>query len=464
MSETPTTVSSGLTDASVTSASVRKVSTGRGRLFEHVEWMVTWFAKGGLATVDQGLFAGAHFALNILLARWLAPAEYGAFAVAYSVFFLMSTIHGALFCEPMLIFGSGRYFQQRRNYLGIVLRGHWALTVPAGIAVFLVAAALRGLLSPIVDRALMTAGLALPLLLLMWITRRAFYIDLRPGLAAAGSGVYFACLLGVVWWLHAASTLTPATALAAMGAAGLLGGGLQVVWLLQQRSQAADGLSTLGVAGKHWAYGRWALGSALAAWVPLNVYYLVLPAWFGLQEAGALKALVNLANPMGHSLVALGMLVPPVLARHRDRGGLQLVRKTVRRATAMFLMLAGVYFVVVWVFRVQIIHLLYGGKYLQYSNLPVLLIALVPVATAFTVPFGSALRAWERPDLAFWGYLTAAGLALSLGIYLAATWGVVGALSGYLASYGAVAIVFSFFYRRIGSESKVGGKCERLPF
>jgi O-antigen/teichoic acid export membrane protein len=452
MNETPTPAPSAIPETGLTSAWVREEIGRGGRLAARVEWLAAWGAKGGLATMDQGLFAGAHFALNILLARWLAPAEYGAFAVAYSVFALAAAIHGALLCEPMVIFGSGRYFEKRRSYLGIVLRGHWAMTVPAGLTLFLVAFLLRGLFSPLVDRALWAVGLALPLMLLMWFTRRAFYIELRPGRAAAGSAVYFGSLLAVVWWLHAASVLTSAAAIAGMGLAALLAGGLQLAWLRPRHVHIPGGPVPRGVVGEHWAYGRWALGSAVAAWVSLNIYYLVLPAWFGLKEAGVMKALMNLANPMGHSLVALGMLVPPVLLRHRERGGLGLVRQTVGRVTGLFLTMAGIYFVVLWVFRVEVIHLLYDGKYLEYSNLPVLLMALAPLATACSVPVGSALRALERPDYVFWGYVAGTILAVSVGMRLAATWGVTGALAGYLASFGAQVGVFWFFYRRLGRE------------
>ena len=30
-----------------------------------------WIQKGGLTVLDQGLFSGANFLVNILLARWL---------------------------------------------------------------------------------------------------------------------------------------------------------------------------------------------------------------------------------------------------------------------------------------------------------------------------------------------------------------------------------------------------------
>ena len=37
------------------------------------ERLSRWARKGSLAVLDQGLFSGANFLVNILLARWLEP-------------------------------------------------------------------------------------------------------------------------------------------------------------------------------------------------------------------------------------------------------------------------------------------------------------------------------------------------------------------------------------------------------
>src|SRR5580704_16536472 len=41
----------------------------------------TWGWLSALSLVDQGLTSGASFGVNLLLARWMAPEVYGAFAV-----------------------------------------------------------------------------------------------------------------------------------------------------------------------------------------------------------------------------------------------------------------------------------------------------------------------------------------------------------------------------------------------
>ncbi|MDR7400087.1 MAG: hypothetical protein QN144_12370, partial [Armatimonadota bacterium] len=68
-----------------------------------------WASRGLWAVADQGLFSGANFVVNVLLARWLSPAEYGAFAVALSIFYLLAGFHSAVLTEPMMVFGAGRY-------------------------------------------------------------------------------------------------------------------------------------------------------------------------------------------------------------------------------------------------------------------------------------------------------------------------------------------------------------------
>src|SRR5215471_6630635 len=45
-----------------------------------------WAVRGGVSILQQGLFAGSHFVVNVLLARWLPPRSYGALALAYSFF------------------------------------------------------------------------------------------------------------------------------------------------------------------------------------------------------------------------------------------------------------------------------------------------------------------------------------------------------------------------------------------
>src|SRR5437764_4410987 len=92
-----------------------------------------WAGKGVLAVADQALFAGGNFLVNVLLARWMTPSEYGAFALAYAVFLLFAALHAAVLVEPMMVFGSGKYAGRPHDYFTILIRGHFMVIVPASL-------------------------------------------------------------------------------------------------------------------------------------------------------------------------------------------------------------------------------------------------------------------------------------------------------------------------------------------
>ena len=74
-----------------------------------LEPALPWVKKGSFAILDQALFSGANFLINILLARWLPPEDYGAFAVALSIYYLLLNLHTAVSTESMMVFGAGKY-------------------------------------------------------------------------------------------------------------------------------------------------------------------------------------------------------------------------------------------------------------------------------------------------------------------------------------------------------------------
>jgi O-antigen/teichoic acid export membrane protein len=311
------------------------VSSRREQLLASVKGWLPWVGKGSLAITDQGLFASSNFLLNVLLARWLAPADYGAFALAYSVLLLIGVFHTALLTAPMLVFGPGKYRERFPGYLGILLRGHFAVMLPSAALLAAAAFLVGWLYSPGIEPAFLALAVAAPFVLLLWLLRRAFYVRLNPGWAAAGGGVYLLILLASALTLRAAGRLTPATGFLAMATASLIACLLLLVRL--GPIIATDRATVRAVAADHWRYGKWVAAAAGPYWVTDNIYFLVLPVWAGLAEAGGLKALLNLAMPALHGIAALGVLLLPILVRDRERGGPGAMKRTMKLALALFL-------------------------------------------------------------------------------------------------------------------------------
>jgi O-antigen/teichoic acid export membrane protein len=392
-----------------------------------------WVSKGSLAILDQGLFASSNFLLNVLLARWLAPADYGAFALACSVLLLLGVLHSAILIEPMLVFGPGKYRERFPEYLGILLRGHFALMLPGALLLAATALLIGRIYSPVVERAFLALAMAGPFILLLWLLRRAFYVWLKPGWAAIGGGLYLFILLAGALTLRAAGRLTPATGFVTMAAGSLI---TCLLLLLVLRPAMATGSSAIrAVAQDHWRYGKWVAAAAGPGWVTENIYYLILPAWVGLAEAGGLKALINLAQPALQTISALAALLLPALVRDRDLGGARAMKRTIKLSLALFLLGSGCYLALLCGFRLQIFHFLYAGKYAAYAAWPLLLVGLLPVAQSLPSVMGAALRAVEQPRLVFWSSVGSGAVALALGVSLAASLGVGGALVGLVVSY-----------------------------
>ena len=100
----------GLTDLKAESQglAVRRAEGGK---------LAALLRKGSLAVTDQALFSGANFLVNVLLARRLAPEEYGAYSLAYAWFLLCAALHQSLLIEPMMIFGAGKYGDRFLRYV-----------------------------------------------------------------------------------------------------------------------------------------------------------------------------------------------------------------------------------------------------------------------------------------------------------------------------------------------------------
>jgi O-antigen/teichoic acid export membrane protein len=416
---------------------------------------------GGLAILGHGMFAGAHFLMNVLLARWLPPDQYGAFALAYSGFLLFLMLYGACVYEPLIVFGSGRHARRFQEYFGLLARGNVLVLATLSCLMLGSSFLLSRFLPSGVERDFNALALAAPFVLVTFLGRGGCYARMKPGEVAWGGAFYFFALLTAIVMLHLGGRLSGSAAFLVMGLAGLTASAFLLYRLGFGWRGASGTLRMKQVCGDHWSYGRWALASAVVSWFPQNIYYALLPVNTGLEGAAALRALTNLINPVLHTGSALAAVLVPVLVRHHQQGGITRVRTTMRTLAAILIPGSAAYLLILWLGRSMLFQLLYAGKYQEYKTWPLLLTGLVPMTATAAIIVGSALRALEKPELIFWSYAASTLSVIVLGVPLTLHSGVLGATGSLcFSSFVAAAIMAWCFHRAASTQPETSN--ERL--
>jgi O-antigen/teichoic acid export membrane protein len=414
-----------------------------------------WITKGGLAILDQGLISGSNFLIGILLARWLMPEQYGAFALAFSVFLLLSYVYQSFLSEPQAVFSGSSYRGSLRGYLKTLLGIHLILTC-FGVVLLGGAAAIAAVLGKGngLPGALAGIAIASPCILFFWLMRRAFYMNLAPARAAVGAFLYFVLVNGGLFFAYKRSLISPFSAYLLM-AVGALGTGF---FLLSQVKKVLPPDTTTPPTRreawhKHWEYGKWALAVSVVTWIPYYMYYPLVSYFSGMAAAGQLRALMNLSLPMEQTYTALSILFLPYAARVCRENGLSSSGPLVRRITLLFVAGAVLYWAILIPFKARVFHLLYAGKYMEVAHF----IPYVALGTTmWAAAFGPAilLRAIESPDSIFYARLVASALSLAIGVPATKWFGLWGVVwSVVIANFAAFVISMYILRRKSNSVS-----------
>jgi O-antigen/teichoic acid export membrane protein len=404
------------------------------------DWNV--FKKGFWAVADQGLFAGSNCVINVMLARWLSPTEYGEFATAFAAFLALGVIHTSLLTEPMLVYSPDRYRNRHKHYFGTLVYGHLLFSLCASLLLVAGGWYLGRQGQFDLSRALYGFAAAGPFILFLWLMRRTCYGQLNPRRAAMGGILYLVLMMTALAAMHRFTTLTVTLALTIIGFSSLVSG----LWLgfrhVDLRPPAA---LFRDVTVEHLRYGRWATATQLLGFIPVNIYYFLLPKLATVEQSGALRALNNMFMPLLQANTALCMLLLPAFVRTQGTPeGKRLHRWSL-------LILAGsplIYWIFMGSFAHQAVNLVYGGKFLQYSGL-VWILGMQPVIAGMCGVYASLLKARGKVNAVFWGGFVAAVGAVTLGVALTKMYGLAGVCWSIVITYGLHHLTLWLFSRNM---------------
>lgn len=407
-----------------------------------------WGTKSTYSLVDQALTSLTGFCVSFLLARWMAPEVYGAYAIAFAGYLFVCGFHNVIVLEPMSVIGPARHAARLSSYLRLQIVVHAVL-----VGVLAAAVALAGVIvwriepqSPLVG-AILGSGLALPFLLLLWLARRMCYVLRRPLTAILGS---CSCLSFVFLGLYALrhfGLLGPFSAFLLIGGGSFAGSYLVLRQLGMSATRAISGARAawVSVLRENWSYGRWLVGSTVFYSIAGQVQMFLTAAFLGLGAAGILRAMLLPVSVMTQVVTAAGLLVLPGFSYDFGRGSVDRIHQ---KAVLVSCALGGsglCFVVLLGLVAGRAEHLLFAGKYAGYAWLMPIL-ALIPAANGFTTGYSTALRASQKPQFDLLANAIAAPVAVVSALFFIHWWGLAGAAvsmaTGFAVSMGVNCWVF----------------------
>ena len=407
-----------------------------------------WGIRSALSIIDQGLTAAVGFGVNVLLARWLSPDSYGAFAVAFAGFLFISGFFNVLLLEPLTVLGPSRhakrlqaYFREQLVIHAVLVGALSALILAAGLVLWRVIPA-----NPLVG-AVFASGLALPFLLLLWLVRRMCYVLQRPSIAVFGSVFNVSFVFAGLFILRQMNRVSPFTAFSLTG----LGSLFAALLLIRQMGLSKDILATPDATSwrralrENWIYGRWLVGSTVLYSLSSQTQMFLVAAYVGLGAAGILRAMQIPSLVLTQVIAATGLLVLPALSYDFGSGLIERMRRKARLVS--FLLVAGalVFTATLAIFAGSVEHILYGGKYKAYASL-IPLLTLAPAAFGASMGQSMALRASHRPHFDLFANAISAPVGVSSALLFMHWWGLAGAAASMIAGFVAYTAAAYWIY------------------
>lgn len=415
----------------------------------------TWGIRSAASLLDQAFTSGVGLAASILLARWMSPVAYGAFAVAFAAYLFLTVFHNALLLEPTSVIGPARHSQELVPYFRAQLCVHGILVWPLTGAA-LIAAAVFWRIAPAstLPGALAGGGVALPLLLLLWLARRMCYVLQAPSIAVIGSAVYFGLSLAVLLALHFANRVTPANSFLALGVTSLLGAGVifRQAGLTGSPAKAQHSVSWRRALFENWRYGRWLVGSALFYAVATSTPTFFVAGALSLDSAGVLRAMQIPSLVMTQIIASIGLLVLPELSYDFGSGRLAALRRKAICVGIGLGVTALLFTLLLALTDAPVEHIMFDGKYAHFAPM-IALLALIPVVNGFGTSYSMALRACQKPHYDLISNAIAAVVSIFSTVFMVRRFGVFGAAIGLVLSFAAMNAVALIFFVRSGPQS-----------
>jgi len=328
--------------------------------------------RGGLTLADQVLSSGTNFATAIVVARFLGPADYGSYVIAFGAWLVVMGLLRAMVINPFVVKAAALHRDDWRLAAGSAT----GITLSAGVLAGLIIAAIGlffGLDHPF-GLPLFVLACFIPALVLQDFWRFAAFSIASPGMALCNDAIWTlaqAIAFLMIWLLV---RINPAWMIAGWGA-GALAGALFGLWQFQV-------IPSFGHSTFLWLKNN----ASLSGWLGLtNIIYgagtqavsFLIAATVGRAALGGIQSVNNLFGPASLISQASQTIGLPLASKTMAEAGPGAVRRVAFRYSFLLGLCLTSYTILLLIAGPFLLTKIFGEAFAKYYSL------IVPLGLGF---------------------------------------------------------------------------------
>ena len=394
------------------------------------------------ALADQGVVSLGNCATNVLLARSLAVAEFGIFALLLEAMLFLNSLQAALVIYPLSVRGAILDRDGLRRLAGSCLLLTMALALPLGVSVILAGNAVDSLLTGVLCAIALCAGQCQETL------RRAMMAHGGQRRALPADAISYLGQASIVFVLAMTGTLSVNLAFATMALTSIAAVVVQSIQIGPRFSFAPRDIAQTG--HDFWNLGRWVLMGNLTLIITTLGCSWTLVYFHGTDAVGRFQALANLMKLSNPLTICMAGLIVPAAARAFRTDGLFAARSIAKKYGLLTGAVLAPYFLFLVLLPTTSIHLLYGSSS-AYAGLGNQLRAFVLWYSALLVAqiVGCLLNAIEQSRRSFIAQAAQTAAIIVVALPLTAIYGLDGLMLGGVIANITMALAYLSMVRRL---------------
>jgi O-antigen/teichoic acid export membrane protein len=389
----------------------------------HIHW----------ALIDQAEVSGANFFSSVVLARILGIAEFGRFALAWTIVLFIQGIQHAAINTAMMSIGPKQDPLTASSYYGAVFLQQSVLAVCNALLVW-IGVEVMAIFFPNWQLNEIAVPLAAVVLCCssQEFLRRYFFTVGRPAISFASDAIRYLSQLAIfliLFW-GVKSSVNTAMVLWIMTVTALVAS-LVVIPFIQRLQWSSSVFRSVSL--HKWHFSKWLVGSALLFWATNNLFFVTSGMLLGTAAAGALRAVQNLIGVTHVLFSGMENVIPKEASQRFVTGGQRSLLVYLRQVTLVGGLATAMIVCVFAIMPSFWLQLFYGEQFMAYRHL-VQWQAAIEMLAFLALPVHVWLQTVENTKIIFYAYVITAAVSTALAYPLIAYFGVTGAIAGIFIS------------------------------